>query len=77
MKIYFELEENERWISPIRVAEALIKHSAERELTDIEKIFCKQEKISVNTFDCDDLMQIAEYLKVYCKYNREDGVKNV
>lgn len=76
MKIHFELEENECWISPIRVAEALIECSAERELTDIEKIFCKQEKISVNTFDCDDLMQIAEYLQVYCKYNREGGAEN-
>lgn len=49
MKIHFELEENETWITPLKVAEALM-----------------------NVGEEDELMEIAEYLQVYCKYNRPE-----
>lgn len=68
MKIKFELEENEHWITPLKAAEALINAGEEIEAN----YFGNQEKVHVNTFDCDDLMEIAEYLKVHCKYNKEE-----
>lgn len=72
MKIYFELEENETWITPLKAAEALDKCRKKIEATSFQKSYCGVEKVHHNTFDCDDLMEIAEYLQVYCKYNRPE-----
>ena len=72
MKIKFELEDSEALITPLKVAEALINASVEIETNYFLKNFCKIEKVHRNTFDCDDLMEIAEYLQVYCKYNRPE-----
>lgn len=75
MKISFELEENETLITPLKTAEALINAGEEIEASSFHQSFLGVEKVYNNTFDCDDLMEIAEYLKVYCKYNKEEGAE--
>lgn len=70
MKIKFELEDNEMWITPLKAAEALINAGEEIEATSFQKRFSGIEKVHHNTFDCEDLMEIAGYLKVYCEYNK-------
>lgn len=72
MNIKFELEENEIRITPMKVAEALINAGEEIETSSFQKSYCGVEKVHHNTFDCDDLMEITEYLQVYCKYNRPE-----
>ena len=69
MKIHFELEENETCVTPIKVVEALIMSVEEME-NPIFKI-----KRCVNTFDLNELMEIAEHLQIYCKYNRQEEVE--
>ena len=71
MKIFFELSENEGYVSPIKTAEALI-NSGE----NIKKDFLGFERdIFARTFDIDDLEQIAEHLLIYCKHNKESEVE--
>ena len=40
MKIYFELEENETWITPLKAAEALDKCRKKIEATSFQKSYC-------------------------------------
>ena len=55
-------------MTPIEVANMLITHT-----THLEKYLCMPER-NINTFNVDELEQIAEYLLVYCKHyhNRDD-----
>lgn len=73
MKIKFELEDNETWITPLKVAEALINSGEEIETSSFQQRLFGIEKVNHNTFDCDDLMEIAGNLQVYCKYNKMYG----
>ena len=50
MKIHFELEENETWITPLKVAEALMNVGEEIEATSFLKSYCGVEKVYHNTF---------------------------
>ena len=75
MKIHFELEENELDITPLKVAEALINAGFEVETSALEKTFTKQEKVFVKAFDENELSEIAEYLQVYYKYNKQEEVE--
>lgn len=58
---------------PVSVANMLINAKEEYEPTSLEKALCSNIKPLVNKYSINDLEQIAEYLLVYCKHNREDG----
>lgn len=72
MKILFELEDHEGWISPIKVADALINTGVEVETSSFEKALSKMDLKTIPMFDTNDLKEIAEYILVYCKYNVEE-----
>lgn len=71
MKVFLELEEGESYVTPLRVAEALIKCEYERPASQFEKTFSNVEIVN-ERFDYKELLEIAEYLQVFVKYNKID-----
>ena len=70
MKINF-ISEHEEALTPIEVANALITHTTHYEANKyIPSILTEGD---YQTFDAEDLEQIAEHLLVYCKHNKEGG----
>lgn len=73
MKIFLEIEPDKTWANPIQVAKSLINASEIIEHNDLfSTLSIGSDKSVVPMFGNDELLQIAEYLQVYCKYNRED-----
>ena len=58
---------------PISVANMLINAKEEYEPSSLQKALTgTKEKCLIDKYSDDDLEQIAEYLLVYCRHNRED-----
>ena len=57
---------------PLETANYLINATYERETSSLERTFAKTpDKVNSDRYTVDDLEQIAEYLLVYCKHNKE------
>ena len=57
---------------PLETANYLINATWERETSSLERTFAKiPDKVNSDRYTVDELEQIAEYLLVYCKHNKE------
>ena len=60
-------------IDPIEVAQMLINSTYEYESSNLEKALYKcGDTRTTERYSVDDLEQIAEHLRVYCKLNKEE-----